>query len=90
MYIAGEAHTFKKQGTQKRQAIAPEITILGRSCLAINDPDERYSLKSLLGEFSGLHLLASMSTAFCQIDSTMETGLCFAAGYKAAMEMQKA
>jgi hypothetical protein len=90
MYIAGAPHTFKKQGAQKRHAIAPEITILELSRVNIYDPDEKYSLKSLLGKFSGLHLLASMYTAFCQIDSTMDTGLYFAAEYKAAMEMQKA
>lgn len=79
---------FKKQGAQKRQAIALEIAILGRSGLDINDPDERYGLKSLPGKFSGLHLLAIMYTTFRQIDPTMATGVDFAAEYKAAMEMQ--
>ena len=88
MYIAGALDSFKKQGAQKRQAIALEIAILGRSGLDINDPDEKYSLKSLPGKFSGLHLLAIMYTAFQQIDPTMDTGVDFAAEYKAAMEMQ--
>jgi hypothetical protein len=89
MYIAGALDTFKKQGTQKRQAIALEIAILGRSGLDINDADEKYSLKSLPGKFSGLHLLAIMYTAFRQIDPTMDTGVDFAAEYKAAVEMKK-
>lgn len=88
MYIAGALDTFKKQGAQKRQAIALEIAILGRSGLDINDPDEKYSLKSLPGKFSGLHLLAIMYTAFQQIDPTMDTGVDFAAEYKAAVELK--
>lgn len=64
MYIAGALYTFKKQGAQKRQAIALEIAILGRGGLDINDPGGRYNLKAMPGRFSGLHLLASMYTAF--------------------------
>jgi len=88
MYIAGALDTFKKQGVQKRQAIALEIAILGRGGLDINDPDKKYSLKSLPGRFSGLHLLAIMYTAFRQIDPSMDTGVDFAAEYEAAMKMQ--
>jgi hypothetical protein len=88
MYIAGALDIFEKQGTQKRQAIALEIAILGHSGLDINNPDEKYRLKSLPGKFSGLHLLASMHTAFRQIDPTMDTGVDFSAEYKAATELQ--
>lgn len=49
--------------------------MLGRSRLGINDPDEKYSLKSLPGKFSGLHLLAIMYAAFRQIDPTVDTGV---------------
>lgn len=59
------------------------------SGLDINDPDEKYSLKALPGKLSGLHLLAIMYTAFRQIDPTMDTGVDFAAEYKAALELQK-
>ncbi len=88
MYIADALKLFKKLGTQKRQVIALEIAMLGRSGLDINDPDEKYSLKSLPGKFSGLHLLAIMYTAFQQIDPTMDTGADFGAEYQAALEMQ--
>ena len=63
--------------------------MLGRSGLDINDPDEKYSLKSLPGKFSGLHLLAIMYTAFKQIDPRADTGVDFAAEYKAAVQMQQ-
>lgn len=89
MYIAGALQTFKKLGPTKRHAIAVEIAMLGRSGLDINDPTDKYKLKSLPGKFTGLHLLAIMYTAFRQIDPTMDTGADFGAEYQSAMEMQK-
>jgi len=88
MYISEARQTFTKRGPQKRQEIGLEIAILGRNGLDINDPDGKYTLKALLGKFSGLHLLAIMFTAFRQIDPTMETGADFSAEYQAAIEMQ--
>ena len=89
MYIASALKVFKKGGAKQRQAIAFEIAMLGRSGLDINDPESKYRLKSLPGEFSGLHLLAIMYTAFRQIDPTMETGADFTAEYQAALKMQE-
>jgi hypothetical protein len=88
MYIADALDTFKHCVAMCNGTIALEIAILGRSGLDINDPAEKYSLKSLPGKFSGLHLLAIMYAAFRQIDPTMDAGVDFAAEYKAAMEMQ--
>ena len=59
MYIAGALQTFKKLGPQKRQMIALEIAVLGRAGLDINDSTDKYTLKSLPGKFSGLHLQPS-------------------------------
>jgi hypothetical protein len=89
MYIARRCRPSRSSGPQKRQAIALEIAVLGRNGLDINDPADKYTLKSLPGKFSGLHLLAIMYTAFRQIDPTMETGADFGAEYQAALEMQK-
>jgi len=89
MYVAGALQTFKKLGEKKRQMIALEIAMLGRSGLDINDPADKYTLKALPGKFSGLHLLAIMYTAFRQIDPTMNTGADFSAEYQAALEMQQ-
>lgn len=89
MYIASALKTFAKQGSKDCRAIALEIAMLGRTGLDINDPGEKYQLKSLPGTFSGLHLLAIMYTAFKQIDPTMDTGADFAAEYQAALEMHQ-
>ena len=73
MYIASALKTFANQGSKGCRAIALEVAMLGRTGLDINDPGEKYQLKSLPGTFSGLHLLAIMYTAFQQIDPTMDT-----------------
>ena len=88
MYIAGALQTFEKQGPKVRQAIALEIAMLGRTGLDINDPTDKYELKSLPGMFSGLHLLAIMYAAFRQIDPAMETGADFTAEYEAALKLK--
>jgi tetratricopeptide (TPR) repeat protein len=88
MFIASALQIFDKQGPKKRQEIALEIAMLGRSGLDINDSDDKYKLKSLPGTFSGLHLLAIMYAAFRQIDPTMKTGADFDAEYLAALELQ--
>lgn len=89
MYIIGALEQFKKLGAKRRQEIAVEIAMLGRSGLDINDPTDKYKLKSLPGKFTGLHLLAIMFAAFRQIDPTMETGADFNAEYEAAWQIQE-
>jgi hypothetical protein len=41
---------------------------LGRNGQDTHDPADKYRLKALPGSFSGLYLLASIRTAFRQID----------------------
>lgn len=89
LYIAAALKTFKESGPAKSREIAIEIAMLGRTGLDINDPDEKYELKSLPGKFSGLRLLAIMYTAFQEIDPTAAIGADFSAEYKMALQMQK-
>jgi tetratricopeptide (TPR) repeat protein len=88
-YIADALKVFEKEGPQARQAIALEIARLGSDGLDINNPEQKYSLQSLPGQFSGLHLLSIMYAAFRQIDPTMELGMDFEAEYLAAIEQKK-
>lgn len=89
MYIAGALDTFDKLGPAKRQEIGVEIAMLGQGGLNINDPEEKYILKSLPGKFSGLHLLAIMYTAFHQIDPKLDVGVDFAKEYDMALAMHR-
>ena len=56
----------------------------------INDPGEKYRLKSMPGKFSGRHLLAITYTTFQQIDPSKKTGMDFAAKRTAAVQIQSA
>ena len=85
MYIAGALDTFDKLGPTKRQEIAFEIALVGQRGLDINDPEQKYSLRTLPGKYSGLHLLALMYTGFKQIDPTLNSGADFDAEYKMAV-----
>ena len=88
-YIADALNVFEQQGPQARQAIALEIALLGNQGLDVNNPEQKYSLKSLPGQFSGLHLVSVMYAAFRQIDPAMELGMDFEAEYQAALELKQ-
>lgn len=88
MYIVEALNTFKSVGSKKRQEIAVEVAMKGQSGLNINDPSQKYTLASLPGEFSGLHLLAIMYTAFQQIDPNLDIGADFKKEYELALKMQ--
>lgn len=87
MYILGALKTFKEVSAKKRQEITFEIAIKGQSGLDINDPTQKYSLSTLPGKFSGLHLLAIMHTGFKQIDPSMDSGADFDTEYEAAKKL---
>ena len=57
--------------------IVGEIAVLGRSGLSINNPDKRYSLQNLPGDFSGLHLLSMMHAGVRLFDEHTSTGADF-------------
>lgn len=62
---------------------------MGNQVLDIENPDQKYRLKALPGQFSVLHLLSSMYAAFHQIDPGMDLGIDFEAEYEAAMDLKK-
>lgn len=87
MYIAGALDTFDKVGPKRRQEIALEIALKGQSGLDINDPEAKYTLKSMPGQFSGLQLVSIMYTAFKQIDPKMDAGIDLQREYDAALAL---
>lgn len=87
MYIADALKTFKKAGPAKRQQIALEIAMKGQAGLDIHDPDQKYTLKTLPGKFSGMHLVSIMYTAFKQIDPKADSGIDLKREYDAAMAL---
>jgi hypothetical protein len=88
MYITGALDKFAKMSSKDVQAIGFEIAILGQSGLDINNPDKKYSLRSLPGEFSGLHLCSIMYAAFKQFAPGEDVGIDFSKEYEAAVSMR--
>ena len=89
MYITGALDTFERVGPRKRQEIALEVALKGQSGLDINDPAQKYTLNTLPGSFSGLHLLAIMYAAFQQIDPTTNVGADFKTEYQLALKARQ-
>jgi hypothetical protein len=75
-------------GETKTRAIVFEIALLGRSGLDINDPAKRYSLRSLPGDYSGLHLVSLMYTGMKLIDPSADAGIDLSREYEQAVKMK--
>ncbi len=88
MYITAALDKFANMSSKEIQAIGFEIAILGQNGLDINNPDKKYSLRSLPGEFSGLHLCSIMYAAFKRFAPHEDVGIDFSTEYEAAMEMR--
>ena len=87
-YIADALSTFEREGIERTKQITSEIAILGMNGLDINDPTQKYTLRSLPGNFSGLELLALMYTGFRQIDPGVDAGIDFVKEYEAALALR--
>jgi hypothetical protein len=77
MYMRGAIEMFAKMPRQRVGEIVMEIAQLGQSGLSINEPERRYTLKQLPGDYSGLQLVSMMHVGFRMFDPNMdpETGL---------------
>ncbi len=77
MYITGALDRFAELSPKDVQAIGIEIAILGQSGLDINDPTQKYTIRSLPGSYSGLHLCSIMYAAFRQFAPNQDVGIDF-------------
>jgi hypothetical protein len=66
------------------QKISFEIAMLGTRGLDVNDPAEQYTLRSIPGTFSGLHLLCIEYVGFRIIEPSLDLGFDLSAEYEAA------
>ena len=81
---AGEGHYLHSSfGAGKWHSMA----ILGMNGLDVNDSTPRYRLRSLPGEFSGLHLVAVQYVGFKQINPQTDIGFDLAQEYEMAVSL---
>jgi Flp pilus assembly protein TadD len=87
MYCLGALERFAEMTDQQIQAIGREIAILGMKGLDINDPTKKYRLKSIPGDFSGLHLVSIMYVAFQKTAPGTDVGIDLSREYAQAVAM---
>jgi hypothetical protein len=87
MYCVSALQTFSEHGPSRRQSITFEISMLGRNGLDINDPTQKYSLKSLPGKFSGLQLVSYMYVGLKQMDPSLDAGIDLSQEYETAQKL---
>lgn len=84
MYIAGAMETFSLVGPEKSRQITMEVAMKGQDGLDIHDPEQKYTLTTLPGKFSGMHLVSIMYAGMKAIDPNMDVGIDLSAEYEAA------
>lgn len=87
MYCLGALETFDEAGMEKVQAVTLEIALLGRQGLDTNDPTPKYKLKSLPGDFTGLHLVSLMYVGFKRLAPDHDVGFDLSEEYATAREL---
>lgn len=87
-YIQGALDTFAGQTKQQVAEIVMEIARLGEAGLKINDASMRYALKSLPGDFSGLHLMSIMHAGIRMLDPVADPGTGLDREYEMALSLR--
>lgn len=72
MYCLGALRLFAEKSVAEVQRITFEIAMLGERGLQVNDATRKYTLKSLPGEFSGLHLVCIEYVGFKKLNPTLD------------------
>jgi len=87
MYCLSALEKFAKMPSEEVQKIGFEIAILGTRGLDINDSTQKYTLRSMPGIFSGLHLLCYQYVAFQQIATGKDIGFDLSTEYSTALSL---
>jgi len=90
MYCLGALERFGRMTPAATQEIAFEIATLGAKGLEVNDSDRKYRLRSLPGEFSGLHLVCLMYVGFQLIAPGTSIGFDLRREYEVARRLYTA
>jgi hypothetical protein len=89
-YCLGALQRFQGMPLAEVQKIAFEIALLGSRGLDVNSPAEKYTLQSIPGTFSGLHLLCIQYVGFQILNPSLDLGFDLSAEYQAAMQLHQA
>jgi len=84
MYCLGAMQTFAKMSKDDVRKVTFEIALLGTKGLDVNDPAQKYHLRSLPGRFSGLHLVSIEYVGFKLVDPSVDLGFDLSQEYRQA------
>jgi tetratricopeptide (TPR) repeat protein len=88
-YCLGALQRFDGMPRTEIQKISFEIAMLGARGLQVDDPADQYSLQSISGKFSGLHLLCIAYVGFQLIDPSVDLGFDLSAEYAEAKRLHE-
>ncbi len=86
-YMQEALERFNRMSPAEVGQATLEIALLGRQGLEIHNPDARYRLDSLPGEFTGLQLLCLMHVGIRRLDPRADTGTGLDKEYDLAVAM---
>jgi tetratricopeptide (TPR) repeat protein len=87
MYLLSALEEFQHMGTAQLQKTGFEIAMLGTKGININNPESRYTIETLPGEFSGLSLICHQYAAFKRFAPEMDIGIDLSREHEAAVEL---
>lgn len=86
-YLLSALKLFKEKDDAGIRRIAFEIALKGQAGFEVNNPDKRYSLSTMPGDFTGLQMVCYMYAGFKRIDPTRDTGFDLSDEYAAAQQL---
>jgi hypothetical protein len=87
MYMLSALKLFQKESASRVKEIAFEIALKGRGGLDINNPDKKYQINSLSGDFTGLQLVSYMYVGFKKIAPDQDIGIDLSQEYNMALKL---
>jgi Flp pilus assembly protein TadD len=87
MYCLGALERFATMTPTEIQNVSFEIATLGMKGFDVNDPARKYRLRTLSGEFSGLHLVCIMYVGFKRFAPEQDIGFDLSKEYAAALAL---
>ncbi|MFC2047923.1 tetratricopeptide repeat protein [Chloroflexota bacterium] len=89
MYMVSALELFEKESESRIKEIAFETAFKGREGLDINNPDNKYTIRSLPGVFTGLQLVSYMYVGFKKIAPDQDVGVDLSQEYNMALTLFK-
>jgi hypothetical protein len=80
---------FEAMSKDEVQRITMEIAMLGAKGLSVTDPSIKHQLRSMPGDFTGLHLLCLEYVGFKIIDPSVDIGFDIAVEYAEACRVRE-